>query len=85
MREEDIDKKRPTKIYKIIGLMFLVLAFIFLLAAAVLQGIDKEQMGARLVLIVIGACMTISGATIFWLDKFISTEKMEHQEQNTVD
>ena len=69
VREEDVDRKKPISIHKVVGLMFLIFAFIFLLTAAVLSGVDKEQIGARIVLIVIGACLLTAGATISWMGK----------------
>jgi len=64
MREVDTtEEKRTTDIYSIIRLTFLMLAFIFLVAAAFLQG--KEHIGTQFVLIITGACMLTASMTIF--------------------
>jgi len=63
MREVDTttDEERTTDIYSIIRFAFLMLAFIFLVAAAFLEG--KEYIGTKFVLIIIGACMLTAGMT----------------------
>jgi len=65
MREMNSDEKRTTDIYSIIRLTFLLLALIFLVAAAFLQG--KEYIGIKVILIIIGACMLTVGIITFLL------------------
>ncbi len=68
MREVDTtDEERTTDVYSIIRLTFLMLAFIFLVAAAFLEG--KEYLGAKFVLIIIGACMLTAGMTTYLLKR----------------
>jgi len=52
-----------TQDYKIIGWFFLILAFIVLLSAFIIRGVENFR-GARLVLIIIGAMLTVLGGII---------------------
>lgn len=66
MREEDTSKKTGD-IYGIMRFFFLVLALIFLVPAAFLQG--KEHIGTKFILIIMGACMLTAGITISLLKR----------------
>jgi len=67
MREENTAEKRTTDLYNIISLTFLVIALIFLVAAAFVQG--KEHIESKIVLIIFGACMLTAGTTISLLKR----------------
>jgi len=74
MKEENTDEKSAMNAYRIIGLTFLLMAFIFLLTAAALQGTGTRYLGARLFLIIIGGSLTVSGGVIILLGKSTSAK-----------
>jgi hypothetical protein len=68
MKEQNSDEKKTTNTHSSLGLILLVLAFIFLFAAPTLRGIES-QLGTRIVLIIIGAGLTFLGGAIVLLNK----------------
>jgi len=83
MKKEHSDEESRTVPYRTIGLMLQAFALVFLVAAAILQGTGKSQLGTRFVLIIIGVGLLFSGATLYWAGKFIFTGKTEHHKQKT--